>query len=199
MNSDRPRRPAVFLDRDGTLIEELPYLSDPASVRLLSGAAEAIKLLRASGYVTVIATNQSAVGRGLITEERLNEIHLEMRRQLEHMGAELDAIYYCTTAPSRDDASKTLDSRRKPSPGMLLDAANDLALDLASSWMVGDMIRDLEAAWNAGCPGRILVRTGKGATQESLRLPWPFQVVDNVLSAAQLIVNTPRKIVLSHF
>src|SRR6476620_699626 len=89
-------RPGVFLDRDGTLIEHVHYLSDPGLVRILPGAAEAIKRLRRAGFACVLVTNQSAVGRGMIAEARLHEIHAEMDRQLAEHGAALDAIYYCT-------------------------------------------------------------------------------------------------------
>ena len=94
-------RPAVFLDRDGTLIEHVHYLSDPALVRLLPGAAEALRRLRRAGFACVLVTNQSAIGRGMLTEERLDQIHAEMNRQLAAEGATLDAIYYCPDAPGR--------------------------------------------------------------------------------------------------
>ena len=96
--SPRVRQPAVFLDRDGTLIEHVPYLSDPESVRLLPGAAEALKRLRRAGFAVVLVTNQSAIGRGMITEDRLDQIHNEMRRQLAACGATIDGIYYCPVA-----------------------------------------------------------------------------------------------------
>ena len=97
----RKPRPAVFLDRDGTLIEHVHYLSDPAHVRLLPGAAEALGRLRRAGFVCVLVTNQSAIGRGMFTEARLHEIHVEMNRQLAEQGTALDAIYYCPDAPCR--------------------------------------------------------------------------------------------------
>ena len=117
-------RPAVFLDRDGTLIEHVHYLSDPAQVRLLPGAADAIRRLRRAGFVCVLVTNQSAVGRGMITEARLHEINAEMDRQLAEQGAALDAIYYCTDVPSGDDRTIVENDNRKPGPGMLLRAAD---------------------------------------------------------------------------
>ena len=114
------QRPAVFLDRDGTLIEHVPYLSDPASVCLLSGAAEAVKKLRRAGFAVVLVTNQSAIGRGILTEDRLDQIHTEMRRQLAAHGATIDAIYYCPVAPQNDDRLVVEHPDRKPGPGMLL-------------------------------------------------------------------------------
>ena len=149
-------RPAVFLDRDGTLIEHVHYLCDPALVRLLPGAPEALKKLRRAGFVVVLVTNQSAIGRGMLTENRLEQIHTEMRRQLAACGATIDAIYYCPVAPSSDDRSLVEHPDRKPGPGMLLRAAADLHLDLATSWMVGDLISDVWAGLNAGCRSILL-------------------------------------------
>ena len=154
------QRPAVFLDRDGTLIEHVPYLSDPALVRLLPGAAEALKKLRRAGFAVVLVTNQSAIGRGMLTEDRLDQIHTEMRRQLAACGATIDGIYYCPVAPDSDDRSVVEHPDRKPGPGMLLRAAADLKLDLAASWMVGDLISDVFAGLNAGCRS-ILLESGQ--------------------------------------
>jgi D,D-heptose 1,7-bisphosphate phosphatase len=153
-------RPAVFLDRDGTLIEHVHYLSDPADVRILPGAAEALTRLRRAGFASVLVTNQSAIGRGMITEARLREIHIEMNRQLAERGAALDAVYYCPDAPTGDDLTKIENPRRKPGPGMLLQAASELDLNLADSWMVGDLISDVLAGTNAGCRS-ILVASGQ--------------------------------------
>jgi len=153
-------RPAVFLDRDGTLIEHVPYLSDPALVRLLPGAAEALVRLRRAGFACVLVTNQSAIGRGMLTVERLEEIHAELDRQLAARGAALDAVYYCPVAPDGDDRSVVECPDRKPGPGMLLRAAAERKLDLAASWMVGDLISDVLAGLNAGCRS-ILVHSGQ--------------------------------------
>ena len=153
-------RAAVFLDRDGTLIEHVHYLSDPAQVRLLPGAAEALIRLRRAGFRCVLVTNQSAIARGIITEQRLHEIHLEMNRQLAERGAALDGIYFCPEAPSSDDRTVIENSRRKPGPGMLLQAAAEMGLKLADSWMVGDLISDVLAGLNAGCRS-ILVASGQ--------------------------------------
>jgi D,D-heptose 1,7-bisphosphate phosphatase len=157
-------RPAVFLDRDGTLIEHVHYLSDPAHVRLLSGAAEALSRLRRAGFACVLVTNQSAIGRGMITEARLHEIHAEMNRQLAARGTALDAIYYCPDIPAGDDRTVVENHNRKPGPGMLLQAAAELGLDLAASWMVGDLVSDVLAGLNAGCRSILVV---SGQTQDA--------------------------------
>ena len=156
----RPLRPAVFLDRDGTIIEHVHHLTDPADVKLIPGAAEAIKLLRQAGYACVVVTNQSVIGRGMVTEEGVERVHAEMRRQLAEHGAQLDAIYHCPIVPTTDDPTVVEHPDRKPGPGMLLRAGEHLDLDLSRSWMIGDALTDIHAGRNAGCCGTILVRTG---------------------------------------
>lgn len=168
------RRPAVFLDRDGTVIEHVHYLTDPALVRLLPGAAAALRRLRRAGFARVLATNQSAIGRGMLTDERLAEIHGVLERQLAAEGATFDSIYYCPDAPKIDGDGQGSGgqgngngrapaglSDRKPGPGMLLKAAAELDLDLAGSWMVGDLMSDVLAGLNAGCRS-ILIGRGDG-------------------------------------
>jgi len=173
-------RPAVFLDRDDTLIANVPYLADPALIRVLPGAAEAVAALNRAGFAVVMATNQSAVGRGLITEDRLREIHDELNRLLADQGATLDAIHHCPHVPRGDDRAEVEFHDRKPGPGMLLRAASEMGLDLASSWMVGDLISDVLAGLNAGCRS-ILV--GSNATLDEL--PHPVEP-GRALTAADL-------------
>lgn len=156
-------RPAVFLDRDGTIIELVDYLTDPAELVLIPGAARAIARLREAGYAVVVVTNQSAIGRGRLTEEGLAEIHRHLERELEAGGARLDGIYHCPLKPTVKDPRAIEHPDRKPGPGMLLRAARDLDLDLARSWMVGDNVADVLAGRNAGCAGSLLVETGYGA------------------------------------
>ncbi len=152
------RRPAVFLDRDGTLIEDVPYLADPSGIRFLPGAAEALVRLRRAGFARVLVTNQSGIGRGFFTEDRLREIHAELEGRLAGVGASLDGIYYCPSAPSEEDCPD-----RKPAPGMLLRGAVELGIDLDASWMVGDKMSDVMAGLNAGCRS-ILLRPDPAAT-----------------------------------
>lgn len=170
----------MFLDRDDTLIANVPYLSDPAGLRILPGASEALGELRRAGFALVLITNQSAVGRGLITEARLDEIHGELNRLLAEQGAALDAIYFCPDAPLGDDRTIVENPNRKPGPGMLLRAAAELGLNLDASWMVGDLISDVLAGLNAGCRN-ILV--GSNATLSEL----PAQAArDRVYAASDL-------------
>ncbi|HEV7402381.1 MAG TPA: HAD family hydrolase [Chthoniobacteraceae bacterium] len=145
--------PAVFLDRDGTLMVEVDYCRDPARVELLPGVPEGLARLHAAGYRLVVITNQSGIGRGLITAAEYEAVHA---RLLGLIGPGLiDATYYCPDHP--DQASE----RRKPAPGMLLEAAHDLGLDLGASYLIGDKASDLECARTAGARG-VLVRSGYG-------------------------------------
>ena len=186
---DEPR-PAVFLDRDGTLIEHVPYLSEPALVRLLPGAAESLKRLRHAGFACVLVTNQSAIGRGMLTEDRLDQIHNELHRQLAAAGASLDAIYYCPDAPGDDDRTFVESQDRKPGPGMLHRASVDLNLDLGSSWMVGDLVSDVLAGLNAGCRS-ILVQPGQPSPAAADAVVRRSLVAPD-LAAAAVIILTDR-------
>lgn len=184
-------RPAVFLDRDGTIIESVHYLSDPEAVRLLDGAAAAIRGLREAGYACVIVSNQSAIGRGMFTVERLYEVHEALCRRLDEQGAGLDGFYFCPAVPTSADRAAIDDPDRKPGPGMLRRAAEDLGLDLARSWMVGDMVSDVLAGRNAGCRGSILVRTGLGAAADLAAVD-DARVAEDLAEAAELILALDR-------
>ena len=152
---------AVFLDRDHTVIQDPGYLSDPDAVKLLPGVERAIRSLAQAGYKVVVVTNQSGVARGLLSIETLEAIHTEMRRQLAAGGAHVDAIYTCPYHPDGKVEAYAIDSElRKPQPGMLLQAAKDLDIDLAESWMVGDSPRDIEAGQRAGCR-TVRIRSGQ--------------------------------------
>jgi histidinol-phosphate phosphatase family protein len=181
------QKPAVFLDRDGTLIEHVHYLCDPGEVRILPGAALALKKLRHAGFAVVLVTNQSAIGRGMLTEDRLEQIHTEMRRQLAACGATIDAIYHCPVAPAGDDRSLVEHPDRKPGPGMLLRAAVDLELDLAASWMVGDLISDVLAGLNAGCRS-ILLESDRSRPEDLDALDGRALILPDLVAAAAVIL-----------
>lgn len=143
---------AVFLDRDNTLIEDPGYISSPESVKLIPGVELALKSLAQAGYKLVVVTNQSGIARGILTEDQLETIHAELRRQLSEGGAHLDAVFYCPFHPEGTVVEYAKESElRKPRPGMLLKAANQMDIDLSQSWMVGDSPRDIEAGQRAGC------------------------------------------------
>lgn len=178
---------AAFLDRDGTLIELVHHLTDPADVKLIDGAGGAVKRLRAAGWKVVIVTNQSVIGRGKLTEAGLAEVHAEMNRQLAADGAEIDAIYFCPLKPVQKDPRVIEDPMRKPGPGMLRQAARDHKLDLVASWMVGDTLSDMLAGKNAGCRS-LLVRTGYGgdvATDFDEEAPTLAEAADIILNEGQ--------------
>ncbi len=153
-----PFRPAVFLDRDGTLMDDTGYVGDPAEVRIFDGVPDALAALRARGFLTVIVTNQSGIARGKFSLADFEAVHASF---LHLLGPGLiDATYMCPDHPD------TATDRRKPGPGMLLEGARDLGIDLARSWMVGDRAGDLEAGRRAGVRS-ILVRTGEGTGTDS--------------------------------
>lgn len=184
------RRPAVFLDRDGTLTVEAEWVTKSAELRLFPTAAEAIALLSRAGFAVVVATNQSAVARGLVTEAELAEIHAHLERELARGGARLDGVYTCPHHPSEGSAPFRRECEcRKPKPGMLLAAARDLGLDLERSYVVGDAERDLAAGAAVGARG-ILVATGKGKAEfERMTRAGcaPVRFVPDVLAAAEAI------------
>ncbi|MBP7933312.1 MAG: HAD family hydrolase [Phycisphaerae bacterium] len=160
--------PAVFWDRDDTLIADPGYLNHPDQVRLMPGAAEALRRTTAAGFENVVITNQSGVARGLIDEPTLRSIHERVHTLLAEAGARLDAIYYCPFLPG-DEAVvpeyRQDSDLRKPKPGMLLKASLERKIELVASWMIGDSLRDTQAGRSAGCR-TILLRNGKAAASE---------------------------------
>jgi len=142
---------AVFLDRDGTILEHVPYLTDPVQVRLMPGAAEALRRLRAAGYLLVIVSNQSLVARGLGTHTQAETVSRRMEELFAAEGVRFDAIKYSFDGPDSNAP------RRKPNPGMLLEAAAEFDIDLARSAMIGDDPRDPEAGRAAGCTITMLI------------------------------------------
>ena len=201
--------PAVFLDRDGTLMDEVHYCADPALVRIFPGAAAALRRLNECGYLCVIITNQSGIGRGLLTEAQYHAVQAELLRQLEEQGSAakeamepigpmrpmspigpmqpashthplIAASYFCP------DVIPSL--RRKPEPGMVLEA-RDLGIDLARSWFVGDKAADI--ACGAGVGARtILVQTGYGAKTAAKLLDLaPDFIVKDIAEAAEVVLQ----------
>ena len=162
MGEDK-RHAAVFLDRDGTINEEVGYLDRLEMLRLVPGAAEAIRLINESGMKAVVVTNQSGVARGIFDESFLDEVHMRLRKMLSEEAAYLDGVYFCPHHPTegRGKYLRRCDCR-KPEPGLLRRAADELFLDPQRSYMIGDTLKDVETAARIGARG-ILVRTGYGA------------------------------------
>jgi len=180
---------AVFLDRDHTIIEDPGYLTEPSAVRLLPGVDLALQSLAQAGFKLVVVTNQSAIARGLLTAEGLERIHAEMGRQLADRGVTLDGIYHCPYHPEGTVEQYARESDdRKPSPGMLLRAAEDLDIDLPDSWMVGDSPRDIEAGQRAGCRTIRVRRPSEEPAEEDEDVQADF-TVRNLVEASRMILR----------
>jgi D-glycero-D-manno-heptose 1,7-bisphosphate phosphatase len=159
-------RPAVFLDRDGTLIEDVDYLSRLDQIALFPWTVDAVRLLNRAGFAAVVVTNQSAVARGIVTEEFVRETHAALDRVFEAGGARIDRYYYCPHHPDgRIERYRRVCRCRKPAPGMIEEAVQELGLDVAASWMVGDRWLDVETGLAAGAR-TILVGSGHAARRD---------------------------------
>lgn len=179
-NESAPGTPAVFFDRDGTLIEDVGYCNDPATVCLFPGVREALLRLTQNGFKNVLITNQSGLGRGWITPEQFDAVQRTLFAALA--PAQLDAVYHCADVPG------SASSRRKPSPAMVLEATGDHQLDLACSYFVGDKAIDVECGRNAGVR-TILVATGYGSRQAECR---PDFRAKDVVEAVDFILKSPN-------
>ena len=184
-------RPAVFFDRDGTLIEEVHYLNRTDQVRLVDGVAVMLNELKDAGYCRIIVTNQAAIGKGLLTVDGLYEIQARLDELLKLQDATIDGWYFCPEV-RQSDGEETIDHPdRKPAPGMLLKAAQDFDIDLSKSWMVGDRLSDALAGKNAGCRGSILVEDGH-FKEEYREHPAVHHVVSNIREITPIILQQRR-------
>ncbi len=176
---------AVFLDRDGTLIEERDYLSRPADVAPFPNTAQALRSLQSAGFKLFIVSNQSGVGRGYFTLEDVATVNARVTWLFARDGARFEKIYVAPEAPEQPSRG------RKPSPQFLFDARDEFGLDLSASYVIGDKWSDLECGWNAGVKKCILVRTGYGrqaALENAARLDAAV-VVDDLAAAANWILE----------
>jgi D-glycero-D-manno-heptose 1,7-bisphosphate phosphatase len=185
-------RPAIFLDRDGTLSHEVGYVNHLSRFRLLPYAVDAVRAINRSGRLAVLVTNQAGVARGYFPEGLIHEVHAHLTAAMESGGARLDGIYTCVHHPTAGTAPYRRDCDcRKPRPGLLRQAESELHADLARSWVIGDRRGDLELAWAAGARAA-LVKTGYGRGE----LAWhgaewrraPDLVAEHVLEAVERIV-----------
>jgi D-glycero-D-manno-heptose 1,7-bisphosphate phosphatase len=180
---------AVFLDRDGTVIEDIGYLSETSRIRILPGAAEAIRLLNDNGFKVIIVTNQAGVARGYFTESRANEINEKLRQLLAGQGSIVEKIYHC---PHHIDGIVEKYKRecncRKPNPGMIQQAARELDIDINNSFMIGDKSSDIVAGRRAGC--RTIVIEGGIDYHELEVLPQPADhIATDLLEAVKWLLH----------
>lgn len=193
----KKQKPAVFFDRDGTLIPDSGYLNRVSQVKLYGGTAEALRLLRRSGFYVFVVTNQSGVARGYFPESAVKAVHRKLQALLRAKSAKADAIFYCPYYPSGKvkTLAKVCDCR-KPKTGMVKQALRKYPVDLERSYVVGDKIDDLQLARNAKLAGGILVRTGNGRESEKKLKGTALAkcaVVSDVLKAALCILKNSKK------
>lgn len=188
-------RPAIFIDRDGTLSHEVGYVNHPSRFRLFPFAVDAIRTINQAGVLAVLVTNQAGVARGYFPESMIEEVHGRVREALGAGGAHLDGLYVCPHHPTEGQPPYRQDCQcRKPRPGLLRRAEQELGADLARSWVIGDRHGDLELAWTVGARAA-MVRTGYGLgelTYQSSR--WkrqPDLVADHLLEAVERILTSP--------
>lgn len=188
------KRRAVFMDRDGTISEEVGYVNHPSRYKVFPYAAEAVRTLNEAGWLAVLVTNQAGVARGYFTEDVIGAVHEVLTAELLRQNAKLDAIYYCAHHPTVGESPYRIDCDcRKPKPGLILTAAREMNIDLAQSWMVGDRYSDIELARNAGVHSSFLL-SGYGRGEWTYqRAGWklePDMVAENLLEAVEKIVQT---------
>ena len=182
------KRKAVFLDRDGTINVEVQYLSKVEDFQFIPGVPWALKRLKDAGFLLVVVTNQSGIGRGLYDEAALESIHDHMHADLANFGAAIDACYFCPHHPEHATGDYLKECGcRKPLPGMLQQAAQDLDIDLAASFMIGDKLADVEAGINAGCTP-LMVLTGYGSSHAD-RLPQGVKAYSDLQAAVEAILT----------
>ena len=193
---------AIFIDRDGTLIEEIGHLHRAEDIRIYPEAFEAVRKVNQRGTLAIVITNQSAIARGLLNEEELGHLHRSLQATFQREEARIDAFYYCPHHPEAGTGTYTQECTcRKPQPGMLLRAARELQLELATSYMIGDKLVDVEAGHRAGCQA-VLIKTGYGEGELQLldegqasaplsenSLQRPDHVAENVLRAIDWIME----------
>ena len=187
------KRPALFIDRDGTLSEEVGYVNHPSRFRVFPYSADAIKLLNDNGWLAIVVTNQAGVARGYFAEDVIVQIHEQLRRDLENASAKLDAIYYCAHHPTVGQPPYRFDCDcRKPKTGLIDRATKEFEIDLSASWMIGDRYGDVELAYNAGLHSA-LVLSGYGRGEwEYQRQSWkhePDLVCETLLDAVKMIIK----------
>jgi len=191
-----PQSSAIFIDRDGTLNEDIGYVATIDQLILYPWAAEAVRLINSAGFKAIVITNQSGVARGMHTEETLKAIHSKMIEDLAEQGARIDAVYYCPHHPEIGDSAYRISCQcRKPQTGMLDAASREHNIELSRSFLVGDKATDIQLAHNAGTRAA-LVLTGYGRQTLAHRDRWPCApaiVAENLLEAVKQILDSGLK------
>jgi len=183
------RRAAVFLDKDGTLVVDVPYNVEPGRIRLTPGAVEGLQALHAAGYLLIVVSNQSGVARGFFQEEALAPVEAQVRALLAAASVPLAGFYYCPHHPDGPVGRYAVSCGcRKPAPGMLSRAAREHGIDLARSWLVGDILHDIEAGRRAGCR-TVLLDVGHETEWDLTPDRMPHVMADDLSAAARLILR----------
>jgi D-glycero-D-manno-heptose 1,7-bisphosphate phosphatase len=184
---------AVFLDKDGTLIPDIPYNVDTTRIDLCEGVVEGLQLLQSNGYLLVIVSNQTGLAHGYFSVEQLNGVKDKINRICSKMGIYLDGFYYCPHHPEATVSGYKMNCAcRKPQPGMLLKAAGDMDIDLSHSWMVGDILHDVEAGNRAGCK-TILIHNGNETEWVPGELRMPEYFAKDLTEAAKYILAANKE------
>ena len=180
---------AVFLDRDGVIIEDVGYLNECGGIKFLPRVSDAIKLLNKNGFKVIVVTNQSGVARGYFTEERVQEINRSTCESLAKQGAFIDRIYYCPHNVEGTVSKYVKDCHcRKPNPGMIEEAAREFGIDVENSFVVGDKICDIEAGRRVGCKTILLTR-GNSLTREEQTVLMPTDVALDLYEAVKWLLK----------
>jgi len=190
------KRPAVFIDRDGTISEEVGYVNHVSRFRIYPYSAEAIRRLNQNNWLAILVTNQAGVARGYFAEDVITSVHNELNTRLENEHARLDAIYYCAHHPTVGEPPYRFDCDcRKPKVGLITRAASEFEIDLPNSWMIGDRFSDIELARNADLHSAFVLSGYGRGEWEYQRPTWRLQpdlVCENLLDAVDSILNSKK-------
>ena len=180
---------AIFIDRDGTLIKNIPYNANPELITLEYYAVEMLEILKEKNFLLIIISNQSGIAKGYFSEEDLYKMHKALRRKLLFYNVQLDAIYYCPHLPHarRKEYAKECDCR-KPKPGLIYKAAKDFNINLSESWMIGDILNDIEAGNTAGCK-TVLINNGNETEWIINEQRVPCCSVEDLRQATEIILK----------
>ncbi len=189
----RPLRRAIFFDRDGTLNVDAGYITSPEKIELAPDAAAGAALLAGAGYALLITSNQSAIARGMLTEAQADRIDQRLVALLRDAGVSIEAVYRCPHLPAGSVEAFAIECDcRKPKPGLITRAARERGIDLESSWVIGDRVRDIQAGLAAGCRTIAVKTIGPAHATERMEFPAGTMHAHSLLDAARIILASPR-------